>query len=292
MIGAGAIGGVVATILADQGHDVTLCVRRPLAGLKVEMEGKTREVPVRITAEPAAARAVDWVMLATKVQDTPGTTPWLERLVGPDTVVAALQNGIDHAERIEPILRRGKVLPTIVYTSAELVGPGHVRHHTGQRIVVPRSEEGASFARLFAHSAMTVEAAEDFTTAAWRKLFGNIAVAPITALTLQRIGIMRDPDIRQLARGLLVEAVQAGRAAGAQLRDAEVDETLDFYSAYNPSGGSSMLYDRLAGRPMEHEHLTGALVRAAERLSVPVPLNRAVLALLRGLDHSSAGSAN
>lgn len=284
IIGAGAIGGIVAAILASRGHYVTLCVRRPLTDFKVEMDGQTRSVPLRITVDPAVQRPVDWVMLATKVQDTDSTKPWLDQLVGPGTVVAALQNGIDHVERVQPLLRQGRVLPTIVYTSAELVAPGHVRHHTGQRIVVPSGAPGASFAALFAHSPMTVDQVADFKTAAWRKLFGNIAVAPITALTLQRIGIMRDPDIRRLARGLLLEAVQAGRAAGADLREAEADETVDFYAAYNPSGGSSMLYDRLAGRPMEHEHLTGALVRAAERAGVEVPLNRALLALLRGLD--------
>ncbi len=180
------------------------------------------------------------------------------------------------------------MLPTVVYASAERVAPGHVRHHTGQRIIVPAGPVGAAFARLFEGSTLAVDPVDDFTTA----LFGNIAVNPITTLTTRRIGIMRDPEIRNFAGGLLTEAVAVGRAAGADLRFSDVEETLDFYAAYNPSGGSSMLYDRLAGRPLEHEHLTGALVRAAARHGIEVPLNRAVLALLRGLDGAPHEAAN
>ena len=84
--------------------------------------------------------------------------------------------------------------------------------------------------------------------------------------------------------GLLREGVAVGRAEGAALSDEDVARTLAFYDALPPETGSSMLFDRLAGRPLEHQGLTGAVVRAAERHGLDVPLNRAILALLEGLD--------
>jgi 2-dehydropantoate 2-reductase len=94
------------------------------------------------------------------------------------------------------------------------------------------------------------------------------------------MGVLGSPGIPSLTRGLLTETVAAGAAAGARLCAADVAATLDFYARFQPDAGTSMLEDRLAGRPTEHEEITGAVVRAADRYGVDVPLNRAVLALL------------
>ena len=147
IIGAGAIGGVTAAVLSRQGHDITLCVRRPIERLTVEINGNVQDVPVRIVNDASMQTPVDWVLLATKVQDTAGALPWLRTLVGPKTVVAVLQNGIDQAERVQPLLKQGKLLTSVVYTSAEVVGPGQVRHHTGP-VVSQRFSEESELLRL------------------------------------------------------------------------------------------------------------------------------------------------
>jgi len=289
VVGGGAIGGLVAAAAQAAGHEVTLCVRSPIERLEIEVDGGRREVPVQIANDPDGVHPVPWVVLATKAQDTPGAAGWLEHLAGPETTVAVLQNGIEHAERVQPFLHGGAVLPGLVYVSVEKVGPGQIRHHSGNRIVVPRGPSGEVFAGLLGGGRLQVEQDPDFITAAWHKLLTNVAANPITALTLRRIGIMRDPHVRDLARGLLAEAVAVGRAAGANLKYEDVEDVLALYDAFNPSGGSSMLYDRLAGRPLEHAHLTGAVVRTAEYYGVDVPLNRAVMALLEALDGAAAG---
>jgi 2-dehydropantoate 2-reductase len=149
--------------------------------------------------------------------------------------VVAVQNGVDHRERL-----------------AALGPPGPV----------------------------DVELSPDFFTEAWRKLLTNVAASPVTALTGRTLDVLGSPGILPLARGLLTEAVAAGAAAGARLSGADVSATLDFYAGFRPDAGTSMLEDRLAGRPTEHEEITGAVVRAADRHGLVVPLNRAVLALL------------
>lgn len=106
------------------------------------------------------------------------------------------------------------------------------------------------------------------------------------------MGVFAEPGMAGPATDVLREAVAVGRAEGADVGEQDVRNTLDLYAADPPNGGTSMLYDRLSGRPLEHEHITGAVVRAGERRSIPTPLNRAPLTLLRALDEArDAGSA-
>ena len=286
VVGGGAIGCYMAAQMHAAGHAVTLCVRTPVERLVVESSGGVVEVPVAISADPASQTGVDWVLLATKAHDTPGALSWLTQLTAPSTVVVALQNGIDHQERLEQLIPGAAILPALVYIAVERTGTGQIVHRNGRQIVVPMGIDGEKFERLLFGTDIKVLQDPDFFTAAWRKLLSNLAANPITALTLQRMGIMRDADIQALARGLLSEAVAVARAAGANIGSDDVQATLDLYTRFSEDGGTSMLYDRLAGRPLEHEHITGAVVRLSERHGVETPLNRAVLTLLRALNES------
>jgi 2-dehydropantoate 2-reductase len=281
VIGAGAIGGVLAQAACQAGHDVTLCVRTVIPSLSVVRDGHASQVPVRVTADPGAlAGPASWVLLTTKGYQTAGALPWLRRLAGPNTVVVAVQNGVDHTERLASLRPPGPVLPALAYIAARREAPGRVVHVSGGRIVVPRGEAGTAFAALLVGGPVDVELSPDFLTAAWRKLLTNVAANPVTALTGRTLDVLGSPGIPALVRGLLTEAVAAGAAAGARLSATDVAETLDFYARFQPGAGTSMLEDRLAGRPTEHEEITGAVVRAGDRHGVDVPLNRAILALL------------
>jgi len=283
VIGAGAIGGVLAQAACAAGQDVTVCVRTLIPSLTVARDGVKREIPARITADPGAvAGPVDWVLLTTKGYQTAGAEPWLRRLAGPETAVVVAQNGVEHAQRLASAAPRpaGPVVPALAYIAARRSAPGFVEHEYGDRVIVPRDEAGTRFAALLAGGPLRVDLAGDFLTAAWRKLLFNAGANPVTALTGQTIGVLGRPGIPSLMRGLLTEVVAAGNAAGARLSDADVTATMDFFANSDPGIGTSMLDDRLAGRRTEHEEITGAVVRTADSLGVEVPLNRAVLALL------------
>jgi 2-dehydropantoate 2-reductase len=291
IIGAGGIGGYLAADLVRAGRDVTLCVRQPIETVSVTSGAEIREVRVASVIDPAAMPHVRWVLVTTKAQDTAGAAPWLAAARGATIVV--VQNGIDHLERVRPIAPDAPILPAIIYCGVERTGPGRIVHHGGARMVVPAGADGAAFAALFAGTSFEIVEDQDFETAAWRKLLSNLVVNPISALTLRRAAVFREERVRDLAAGLLEEAVAVAAAAGAKLGPADVDRVLANLSALRADAGSSMLYDRLAGRPLEHEFLTGAVVRAAERNGIPVPLNRAILALLdvssgRPLDASNS----
>lgn len=286
IIGGGAIGCLFADSAHASGNRVTLCVRTPFERVLIEHHGTIRVVPVSVSADPQMQEPADWVLVATKTHDTAGALPWLKRLVGPRTIVVLLQNGVDSVEAARPLIGDAAAIPTLLYTSAERVAPGHIIHHSGNRVEVPACGISAVFADLLRLGTIEIVQQPDFVTAAWRKLLCNIACNPITALTMQRLGVLRTPSISSLARGLMQEAATVGRAVGAKLADGDVEDMLAVCALFDAGGGTSMLYDRLAGHHLEHEHLTGAIVRLARRFGIEVPLNAAILALLEALDES------
>ncbi|WP_155479236.1 2-dehydropantoate 2-reductase [Rhodoplanes serenus] len=284
VIGGGAIGGLLAAHLAGAGRDVTVCVRTPFDHLIVERGEEVAVIDAAIVARPDGLAPVPWVLVAVKAQDTASAAPWLRALAGPDSTVVVVQNGIGHAERVAPFVGDATVLPALIYSGVERLAAGRIRLHTEGRMTVPAGAAGAAFAALMAGTGIDVTQEQDFLTALWRKVLSNVAANPLTTLTMRRIGVFQEPDIRELGAALLREAVAVARAEGAAVDDGDVERTLALHRRYNPTTGTSMYYDRLAGRPMEHEHITGAVVRTAAHHGIPVPFNQAILTLLRALD--------
>jgi 2-dehydropantoate 2-reductase len=292
VIGAGAIGTVLAGAAADSGHQVTVCVRTPIDVLVLERGGVERVLPVSIVSDPETSPVApaDVVWVSTKAADTAGVAPWLARLCHSGTLVAAAQNGLGQDARLAPFVPLGSVVPALAYVGAERTGPGRVVHLAGDRVVVPAGDAEVRLSEAVGAS-LVVLGAQDMWTAAWQKLLGNVVANPLTTLTLRRISVLNEPGIAALARGLVVEAVEVGRAEGARLGDDDAERVLAGTGQYGDRTGSSMLYDRLAGRPLEHQYLTGEVVRRAETHGIPVPLNAAILALLDALDGGRPGPA-
>src|SRR5262249_7789640 len=153
----------------------------------------------------------------------------------------------------------GPVAPAIAYIAAERVRPGYIHHLHGNLLVVP--SEHAERVREAMGSLVRVRGTDDFLTESWRKLLANILGNPITALTMRHMDVMRDPGIPELARHIIDEAIAVACADGARLNAADADEVLVGTARFGEDTASSMLYDRLAGRPMEHQFLTGEIVR-------------------------------
>ena len=289
VIGAGAIGAVLARASAGP---TLLCVRTPIAALTVvDPDGSSSVVPVSIVDSPASVSSVssveapaDVVFLTVKATDTAAAAPWLSALCSPSTLVVAVQNGLDHARRVGPYVPAGvSVVPGLAYIAAERLSAGRVRYLAGRMLVVPSSAAARVSAAV---PGLKVRGSDDMVTASWQKLLGNLVANPITTLTMRRIDVMGSPGIAELARGLLREAISVGRASGASLADSLIDAIVEGTAQYGPETGSSMLYDRLAGRRLEHQYLTGEVVRRGAALRIPTPLNSAVLALLEAIDEA------
>jgi 2-dehydropantoate 2-reductase len=282
VIGPGSIGGYFAVEAARNGHELVLCSRSPFDRLEVtQVDGSVRELAVAARTDPADAVHGDWVLLATKAHQTDAAAGWLRGSCGPSTrAVVVMQNGVEHEARVRPYIGDTPVLPALVLCGAEAVAPGRIVHHGFSNLQVPAGATADAVAALFAGTDVNVLATDDFTTAMWRKLIQNVTASPMTALTRQRLAVMHRPDIQRLAIGLGAECFRVGAAAGAAVDPAEAEEIVHNMTSTNPQMGSSMLYDRLAGRAMEHDALSGAVVRLGAQLGVPTPLNEAILALL------------
>lgn len=285
IVGVGAIGGVVAGLLQSAGrHELVLCVRRPLAELVVETPEGTVRVEATIVTEPAAAPAVDWVMVATKAYDVAGAAKWLERLCVQGAPVAVLQNGVEHRERFAPYVAAEKIVPVIVDCPAERKSPERIVQRGPMSLKVPEGL-GAEFVGLFAGTLADAATVPDWTTVAWRKLCHNSA-GVLSALLLRPNEVMHDEAIGGAALQIVRECCAVGRAEGAVLSDAVPDEVLEAYRKAARDGVNSMLADRLAGRPTEIDARNGVIVRAGKRHGVATPNNAMAVALLEAMTAS------
>jgi 2-dehydropantoate 2-reductase len=284
VVGCGAIGGYFAFALERAGQQVVLCTRHPFDRLRVETAGEVRTVDAPVITDPGDCPTADWVVLATKGHQTAGAAAWLAAICGQHTIgVLVLQNGVEHVERVTPFVGRTPVVPAVVLCGAEALAPGFVRHHGFSSLIVPDSDLGRAVARLFGEGPAAVTLSPSFELERWRKLVQNITAGPLTAITGRRLEVMQEGEVAELADELALEAAAVARACGVAMADELATSVVDGFRRVGATMGTSMLYDRLAGRQLECEELTGAVVRLGERHGVPTPGNRAVLTLLRNL---------
>jgi 2-dehydropantoate 2-reductase len=281
LIGPGAIGATVACWLAQSDDlDVTVCARTPFERLAVDTPDGRIEADPPVLTDPAQARPVDWALVATKTYDAPGAARWLDKLVGPETRVAVLQNGVEHVDRFAPWVPVERILPVMVDIPAERKAPGHIRQRREGVLVVPAGRDGEDFVRLFADTKVKASTREDFRSVLWRKLCVNCAGA-VNGITLQPHRISNDPDIADFMRGLVAECVAVGRAEGAVLDDDTARRVVEGYQASPGDSVNSLLADRLAGGRSEYDARNGVIARRGEKHGIPTPLNALAAALLR-----------
>lgn len=283
VIGPGAIGGTVAAWLAQNPDFViTLCARTPLDDLRVETpQGPIMATPEVLT-DPARARPVDWVLVATKTYDVDSTRPWLDRLVGDKTRVAIIQNGVEHVRLFSHLVPAERLVPVMINLPAVRSAPGRIVQHRHGIIAVPAGRNGEDFADLFARTEIGAAAHEDFLSQLWIKLTGN-CIAIVPALTLRATGPVWSAQMEAIVRGLVEECAAVGRAEGAEISQDVVETTIA--NARNSQEGSiagSIHADRLAGHQMEVDARNGVIVRLGEKHGIATPMNRVLVTLLAG----------
>jgi len=281
LIGPGAIGGLIAAHLCqDDQNQVTVCARTPIERLELQTPDGLIDARPKILTRAEQGGTVDWILVATKAYDSDPAAAWFSRLLGEDTRVAVLQNGVDHVDRFSSYLPAERILPVVVDCPTERVTPEQISQRGPATLVVPESANGAAFTELFARTKIDATTNTDFVTMVWRKLCINAAGA-VNALTLQPARIARDPNAEMLIRKLVAEAVAVGSAEGANLDDSIADEVVNHYQNVPGDSVNSLHADRLAGRPMEIDLRNGVIVRLGERHGISTPFNEMAVALLK-----------
>lgn len=280
LIGPGAIGGTLAAWLAQRDDlDLTVCVRTPFERLVLETPDGTVTASPRQATSPAGLAPVDWVLVATKAYDDAAAASWLKTLVGPDTKVAVIRNGVEHREAFAGRVADENLVPAIVDFPAERSEPGVFRQRRYGWIRVPEGANGEAFAALFAGCPTDVATTDDFVSVAWRKLALNAAGA-VNAITLKPSGVAHDPGAAEVMKTLVAECVAVGRAEGATLSDDIGEQVVEGYRAGPPDMVNSLLADRAAGRPMELDARNGVIVRKGAAHGIATPANAMIVALL------------
>ncbi len=283
VVGPGAVGATFAAAAERAGHDVVLCGRRAAPAPVVELPDGTEHALGRpIQPDPDAVSPARWILLAVKTHQTAGAARWLAALAAPGSVVVVLQNGVEHRVLVGPLAEPATVLPAIVWCPSEGVAPGRVRQRGPARLSVPEEPAGAALAALLGDAAQ-VDVVSDFLTESWRKLCLN-AVAAVMVVTGRRAEVYREPEQLELARRLAAECVAVGRAEGARLGPETVDDLVAQLTAMPPDLGTSMLFDRLAGRRLEWDARNGVISRLGARHGIPTPASDAIVPALQALD--------
>jgi 2-dehydropantoate 2-reductase len=279
VIGPGAIGSTItAWLMQNESNSVVVAARSRLTDIEVQTPDRLLKVSPAVMTQPGQAHSVDWVLVTTKAYDSRGAAAWLEGFCGATTVVAILQNGVEHVERFAPYFAPERMLPVMVDLPAERTAQGRVSQRRNGRMLVPHGTAGERFVELFSHTPIDVSQTSDFKTEAWRKLCLNAAGA-LSAIVLKPAVIARQEGIARIMESIIRECISVGRAEGAALDDSLVPAIIEGYRS-TPDSINSIHADRLAGRQMEIDARNGVIVRLGRKHGIPTPINEMVVALL------------
>lgn len=301
VVGAGAMGSVYAGILGSAENDVWAvdtwvdhveAIRT--RGLTVEGASGNRTVRIHATSEPVEVGVCDLVVIATKAFDVDAAARAAKPIVGDDTVVLPIQNGLGSADRVAAILGDERVAIGVAGGfGASIVGPGRV-HHNGWELLRlgerhgPATDRIRRIARVWEEAGFGVQAYDDVDQLVWEKLICNVCFSGTCTILERPIGeVLDDPAAWHVASSCATEAYEVARTRRIEL---DFDDPVAYVRAFGekiPGARPSMLLDIMAGRSTEIDVINGAIPPEARRIGLTAPVNEMVTALVRA---KSSGS--
>ena len=283
--GTGGVGGYFGGRLAQAGEDVTFIARGAhldairADGLRVNsVHGDFTVADAKATASPADVGPVDAVLVAVKAWQVAGIAPLIRPLIGPDTVVVPLQNGVEAAPQLIEGLGPDNVVGGLCRVVALIEGPGHIRHGGGDDFVGiaeldnQPSERVERVRAALAEAGLKAETPPDIHAALWAKFLFICAWGGVGAVTRSPVGVTRSlPLSRAMLEGAMTETYNVARARGINLPDAAVATGMAAIDRQPEGGEASMQRDIQDGRPSELESQNGAVVRLGRESGVPTP---------------------
>jgi 2-dehydropantoate 2-reductase len=288
VFGAGAVGSYFGGRLAQAGHSVAFVARGKAkealrrAGLRVSSIAGDFEVkPAEASDTPAEIGVVDVVLVGVKAWQVGEAAAAMLPIVGPQTLVVPLLNGVLAHDQLAEALGAERVLGGLCRILAFQVEPGHVRHAGVEPSIAFGEWRGGASERVLRLKAafdgtvgVTAQVPPNIQTAVWEKFLFIAPVGGVGAVTRAPAGVYRAlPETRALLEGMMREVLAVAVARGVPMRDGIVERTLAFVDTLPPSAHASMVRDILDGRPSELEAQNGAVARLGASAGVAVPLN-------------------
>lgn len=303
VIGAGGVGGYFGGKLAHAGIDTTFIVRgRTLAalranGLRVDSVRGDFTVPaVQATDDPSTVGQVDAVLIAVKAWQIPEAARALLPLLGPDTVVVPLENGLEGPAQLAATVGREHILGGFCSIVSYIVEPGHIRHSAAEPLVAfgeldhTRSPRVERLRDAFERARVDALTPADIQSAMWTKFLFIAPMSGLGALTRVPIGVWRSmPETRALAVAALHELLALAAARGVTFTDDTIDLTLARYDNLPPEATASLQRDVMEGKPSELDAQIGAVTRMGRESGVPTPVHDVIYAALLPQERRARG---
>jgi len=294
VMGAGSIGGYFGGMLSLGENEVTLIARGAhleairRRGLQVVTDDGEFTVKCEATDDPRQAGPVDLVLLTVKAYHNQEAVPAMRPMVGEETTVLCLQNGIDSYEAAAQFFGAGRVLPGAAYVDANLESPGVVRQ-TGEGVEIVFGEldsvdspRGELISYTLRKAGIPAKLSNNIKRTLWTKFLYIATTAGVMSLSRQTMAqLMRLPEWRKVIVGCMTEIEAVGRASGVDLDPNIVQDTVDYIEGSLEEMHASMHADIVAGRPLELEALNGAVVRVGKSTVLPTPINDVIYAALK-----------
>ncbi len=295
VVGTGAMGSVYAALLADAGNEVWAIDAWPEhvaamneRGLRVEGASGDRTVRLKATTSAADAGPCDMVIIATKAMHVEKAAADVRDLIGADTTVLTIQNGLGSADKVADALGPERVTIGVVGGfGASMKGPGHA-HHNGMELVRLGEREGPvtprleNAAQVWRDAGFNVRTFDDIHRMIWEKLICNVCFSGTCAITELTVGeIMANDDAWRVASGCAAEAYKVARAKNIALDFSEPVAYVRAFGEKIPNARPSMLLDLLDGRRSEIDVINGAIPVAARAVGIDTPYNDVVTALVK-----------
>lgn len=296
VMGAGGMGGYFGGLLAKAGKDVTFVARGAhldamrARGLAVKsLQAGDFSIPVNAISDPGDIGAVDLVLFCVKTYDLETAAEQIRPLIGGNTVVLPVQNGVDSPDRIAGIIGPHPVIGGVSYVGAYIESPGVIVQGAISGKLIFGELEGGSSTRTeglldtFQRCGIQADLHSDIRVAMWEKFMVFCATGGVMALMRLPIGPIVDcPETRDLFLRVMQEVETVARAKGVNISDGTANRLFEYLVANaEPSGRSSLLLDLVAGRRLELDAANGTVVRYAQELGMATPLNFAVYAALK-----------
>jgi 2-dehydropantoate 2-reductase len=303
IFGVGAVGGYFGARLAQAGEDVVFIARgatqRVLrsAGLRLDsVSGDLILSPVKVVDDPSQSGVVDVVLVGVKTWQVPEAARAIGPLVGQETIVLPLQNGVEAATQLAEILGAEHVCCGLAKIVSMLAGPGHIRH-TGIDPYIAlgecdnrRTQRILNLRQILQAAGIHAEIPSDITAALWEKFLFVAAWGGIGAVSRAPIGVLRTlPHTRRLLEQAMQEIFNVARAKNVGLQEDIVARSMGFIDSLPPGGTTSMQRDIAQGRPSEIEAWNGAVVRFGNEAGVDVTLHKFIYDSLQPLELNARG---
>lgn len=280
LLGPGAIGTTIAAALHEAGRTPLLCGRTAHPQLTLRDDDGEVVVPGPVLNDPAAvSQPVDLLFVAVKTTQDADSARWLAQLCDENTVVCALQNGVEQQSQLEPYVQGATVVPSVVWFPAQREADASVWLRAKPRLTLPDVPAATRIADALSGTRCAVELSGDFLSIAWRKLLQN-AAAGLMVLANRRAGMFRRDDIAALTLAYLQECLTVARAQGAVLGDEVPQEILAGFQGAPADLGTSILADRQANRPLEWDIRNGVIQRYGRAKGIATPISDVLVPLL------------